>query len=269
MRTNWLSFLLITSTAFNCHSYADPTKADSAEARTWAATVSAPDLANLLKQTAVENGDGTCKSVAQMQVRFHDGTGISAESFQDVVDDINDAFGYPKIVGLLSASETIQDGTIVVFLNRKREARSLLKGVADRARAPRGAWDGWMWQNENNEVTKAAVAIYQDDAAVTQESFPAYLCQSVLWALGYNWVIKAPHQSKVPDEKGETPVTESSQRQSLIDERDRDIIRFSDRFLQPRSRNSDIAEVISQQWPRFVRGLMSDAEPRGEADKEN
>jgi len=196
------------------------------------------------------------KSESQKQVLFRDTTGRATDAFMQAVEDINQAFGYQKLVPQLSTKEASKDQAIVVMLGPEREAKRFLREAGSRTSPTREAWSGWFWWDDSNEMSKAVIAIFQEQ--VSDHSLKFYLRRSLLTALGYpgytsgkdsifdDYGRRFPRFKNKPSEQ--QPV-------NFMTEWDVAILRFCDRFLATDASRPNIKKVITKEWPEFAADL--------------
>lgn len=193
------------------------------------------------------------KSERQKQALFRDVTGTKSDVFFAAVEDINQTFGYQKLLPQLSASNQVHDQSITIFYGPKIEGRKFLRDAGAEQRS-NNEWSCWFWADEKKEL-KGIIAIYEED--VDARELPYYLRRSLLVALGYpghtDVVESVFNDYRNRQELKQVP--NSDYESKILTPYDRALLAFCDRFLVTDSSRGDIRIELRKNWWDFIAKL--------------
>jgi hypothetical protein len=207
------------------------------------------------------------KSERQKQALFRDVTGTKSDVFFAAVEDINQTFGYQKLLPQLSASNQLHDQSIVIFYGPKREGRKFLRDAGAEQRS-NNEWSCWFWADEKKEL-KGIIAIYEED--VDARELPYYLRRSLLVALGYPGHTDVV-ESVFNDYRNRNQLKElpySDYESKILSPYDRALLVFCDRFLVTDSSRGDIRIELRKNWWDFITKFDSKSNTKMDTDPEN
>ena len=207
------------------------------------------------------------KSERQKQALFRDVTGTKSDVFFAAVEDINQTFGYQKLLPQLSASNQLHDQSITIFYGPKREGRKFLRDAGAEERS-NSEWSCWFWGDEKKEL-KGIIAIYEED--VDSRELPYYLRRSLLFALGYPGHTDVV-ESVFNDYRNRNQLKElpySDYESKILSPYDRALLVFCDRFLVTDSSRGDIRIELRKNWWDFITKFDSKSNTKMDTDPEN
>lgn len=205
------------------------------------------------------------KADSQIQVIFHDKTGRNGAIFLDTINEINNVFGYDKLIPQISASKTPNNSSIIIFYGPTSEGRIKLRNFGAKT-APVNPWSYWsLWDDtENRAISKTMAAISYESISELRLSYA--ITRICLGALGFPG--SCENYPGIPQSDGggifsrlrypKNAKYKAEDQKYLISTFDRAVIRFVDRFIKTNSTLADVNKEIDANWIEFVEGFVNE-----------